>query len=428
MITLSLLATATSISVGTSHTCALLADQTVKCWGSASSGQLGQEDTRQRGSTAGSMGNNLPRVNLGTGLKVRMLVSGDLHNCILSTDSKIKCWGRGNSGQLGLEDSRDRGRAAGDMGDALPTVNLGANITPLSVHAGGNSTCAIVFDGSSSLRRLKCWGDNSSGQLGLETSVSLGRSAGQMGEALPFVDLGDTAPIADVSISGTHACALFEDGRLKCWGAAERGGLGLGTTNNSGKEPKTMGNYLPFVPLREPIKQIRVTNYVTCGVTRSGQALCWGYNGNGQLGQEDTVERGLTPETVPSEIPYIHLGETTEVQSIFMPSNQAGVCVTLLGGTFKCWGALGVRGGTGENVIKGATPNTMGDRLPYSFIGRRVSIEQLALGGSHSCAKMTDGSVKCWGSNFNGAVGSESTSNIGMDLNSIGDKIPFVKF
>jgi len=71
------------------------------------------------------------------------------------------------------------------LSDALPFVSLGANQTAVMIAAGGEHACAVVTGG------VKCWGDNQYGQLGLNLSTDgLGSTPGEMGDALPFVDLG----------------------------------------------------------------------------------------------------------------------------------------------------------------------------------------------------------------------------------------------
>ena len=116
--------TATAISAGSGHTCALLTDGTIKCWGSNQFGQLGLGDTNDRGDEPGEMGSALPSVNLGTGMTAKAVSAGASHTCALLSDGTVKCWGGNNVGQLGLGDKTNRGNAPGTMGDALPVVGL----------------------------------------------------------------------------------------------------------------------------------------------------------------------------------------------------------------------------------------------------------------------------------------------------------------
>eukprot|EP01013_Petalomonas_cantuscygni_P029107 TRINITY_DN5380_c0_g2_i1.p2 TRINITY_DN5380_c0_g2~~TRINITY_DN5380_c0_g2_i1.p2 ORF type:complete len:138 (-),score=28.59 TRINITY_DN5380_c0_g2_i1:94-507(-) len=110
------------------HMCAVLSDHTVKCWGRGSVGQLGYGDTATRGDDAGEMGDALPTADLGSGrtaLHLALATDGH-HMCAVLSDHTVKCWGRGSFGQLGYGDTATRGDDAGEMGDALPTVDVGA--------------------------------------------------------------------------------------------------------------------------------------------------------------------------------------------------------------------------------------------------------------------------------------------------------------
>ena len=117
--------TATALASGARHTCALLDDHSVKCWGDNTFGQLGLGDTNARGDDPNEMNDDLPAVDLGTGRSAVAIASGAFHVCALLDDATVKCWGRNTAGQLGLGDVANRGDALGEMGDALPTVDLG---------------------------------------------------------------------------------------------------------------------------------------------------------------------------------------------------------------------------------------------------------------------------------------------------------------
>ena len=99
-----------AVAPGGYHTCALLRDGRVKCWGSSMYGQLGYGDTDNRGDNAGEMGDNLPAVDLGTGLKAKAITSSNGHSCALLDNGSVKCWGKNTFGQLGYGDT-EIGRA-----------------------------------------------------------------------------------------------------------------------------------------------------------------------------------------------------------------------------------------------------------------------------------------------------------------------------
>ena len=153
--------TAIAVAAGIAHTCALLDDHTVKCWGFGLSGQLGQGDTADRGDSPGELGDNLAAIDLGTGRTATAIASGGYHNCAILDDASVKCWGYDNFGELGLGYFEITGDEVGEMGDNLPAVDLGTGRTATAIAAGLAHTCAILDDGTA-----KCWGANTNGQLG----------------------------------------------------------------------------------------------------------------------------------------------------------------------------------------------------------------------------------------------------------------------
>jgi alpha-tubulin suppressor-like RCC1 family protein len=114
-------ATAIALALGDAHTCALLEEGQVRCWGGNDNGQLGRGDSATRkspGAPAESV------VDLGTGERARSIAAGTRHTCALLEDGSVKCWGLNGAGQLGLGDSAARGTRPGQMGDQLPRVDL----------------------------------------------------------------------------------------------------------------------------------------------------------------------------------------------------------------------------------------------------------------------------------------------------------------
>jgi cysteine-rich repeat protein len=126
---------AMQVVTGDSHTCALL-DGRVKCWGSSHYGQLGLGDDESRGNAPGEMGDALPYVDLGADAVVVALAAQAYHTCAALESGAVKCWGRNIGGELGLGDSEDRGDDPDETGDALPVVDLGAGAHAVAVTAG----------------------------------------------------------------------------------------------------------------------------------------------------------------------------------------------------------------------------------------------------------------------------------------------------
>ena len=106
--------TATAIAAGDYHNCALLDNASVKCWGYNGAGQLGIDNTTTMGDNTGEMA-VLPTVNLGTGRTATAIAAGNLHTCALIDNASVKCWGRNNHGQLGIDNTTTMGDNTGEM-------------------------------------------------------------------------------------------------------------------------------------------------------------------------------------------------------------------------------------------------------------------------------------------------------------------------
>jgi alpha-tubulin suppressor-like RCC1 family protein len=317
-------AEADSVVAGGSHTCAILGGGRVKCWGDNGAGQLGLGDTETRGDDPGEL-RTLPFVDLGDA-PAGALSLGTRHSCALLGNGVVKCWGDNSDGQLGLGDTEARGDDPGEMGVMLPGFSSGRG-SALAVSAGAGMTCALYIDGSlvcrggwgfllvdippvraseggagvalgeqhactwSSVDELVCKGVNFSGQLGRDPT-SPGRG----------VDLGSGFRAERVSAGANHSCGV-SNGRVKCWGLNLFGALGIGTTEPArgdarNQEPAEMGDMLPLLELGNDgeaplfVNDVSAGNNFTCAALGDSQVKCWGANHSGQLGLGHTEHRG----------------------------------------------------------------------------------------------------------------------------------------
>jgi alpha-tubulin suppressor-like RCC1 family protein len=117
--------TALQMAAGRAHICARLVGGQVKCWGYGGNGRLGSGGTASLADSPSETGTNLPYVDLGSGRTARWVVSGGRHSCAYLDNAQLKCWGDNDDGTLGYGDTADRGDGAGEMGDALPGLDLG---------------------------------------------------------------------------------------------------------------------------------------------------------------------------------------------------------------------------------------------------------------------------------------------------------------
>jgi E3 ubiquitin-protein ligase HERC3 len=349
--------TATSICLGSGHTCALLAGGSIKCWGYNDSGLLGTGDTTPHGGTPGSMGDNLPAVDLGPGRTAVSVSCGASHTCAILDEGTLKCWGLNSDGELGLGDALLRGYVASGMGSGLPPVALGTGKKAVQVAAGASFTCARLDDGT-----VKCWGNNNYGQLGRGDTTKVGDKPAQMGDALAAINLGAGRTARQVYASYTGACAQLDDGTTKCWGAAPSGSSETATWH--GDEAGEVGDALKpldFGTGRKPL-EIALGGSMLCVRLDDKSVRCLGANSLGQLGAEDFVDRS-DPSLQGNLLPVVNLG--TGRTATALGAGGAHVCAVLDDGTLKCWG-LNHAGqlGVGDTGNRGSFKGDMGDGLP----------------------------------------------------------------
>lgn len=294
--------TVRQLAKGQRHVCTLLDNSEVKCWGDGTGGQLGDGQQIQRGVASGQMGDNLPAVSLGSGRTVVRLVAADFHTCAILDNGGLKCWGRNSSGQLGLGDVEDRGDAPDEMGDDLPYVDLGTGRTATAIYLGLSNTCARLDNAV-----LRCWGLNSSGQLLLGSTEDIGDEPGEMGDALVSPNLGAGRSALSIALGAGHVCAMLDDRTLKCWGINFAGQLGLGDMEWRGTTADSIGDNLPAVSLGSGLvpEQVVVGWPASCALFTDGRVKCWGGNGVGQLGLGDLNTWGDQAGEMGDALPFV---------------------------------------------------------------------------------------------------------------------------
>jgi hypothetical protein len=410
------------VDAGDDFSCAIVASGKVKCWGRNDSGQLGLGDTQNHGDEASEMGDALPFVDLGKGVAASVIAAGNTHTCVVVDPGKVKCWGTNTQGQLGLGDTVNRGDAPGQMGRALPYVDLGTGQKAMAVVAGSLHSCALLENG-----KVKCWGDSGFGQLGQGDNVVRGDGPGEMGDALPYVDLGAGLTATSLTAGGGHTCARLSSGKVKCWGLNEEGEFGVGDEVDRGGKPGQMGDLLPFADLGTGnlASQLDANYLQTCVQLVSGQLKCWGLDTVGQLGQGDQQGKGLAPGNSGDNLPAIDLGTGVLAASVAVGGLHTCARVTPPG--VKCWGS-GTSGqlGLGDTSVRGNEPGEMGDALPLVDLGPGLQVSALSAGNNHSCVLLAAGRLKCWGANESGQLGLGDTENRGDNAGEMGDNLPVI--
>jgi alpha-tubulin suppressor-like RCC1 family protein len=404
--------TAKAIAVGSNHSCAILENDQLKCWGLNSDGQLGQGDTLTRG-IEGGMGDQLSPVNLGTGRTAKAVTAGDAHTCVILDTNRVKCWGRGYEGPLGYGDGIDRGSAPGTMGDHLPVVDLGTGRTAKAIAATGYRTTCAILDNN----RVKCWGINQSCALGTTANViSYGYGWGTMGDNLPYVDIGVGRTALAIAAGGETVCARRDNGTVKCWGSNLSGQVGVNSTLGSwGCSASELGDNGIVSLGGTDATAVEVGRSHTCALRSNGELKCWGENGSGQLGVGNTTDLRL-----PSSALSLGTGFTARAVSV----GGDHTCAISTGNRVKCWGR-GAEGqlGNGSTANRGTSTTHMGNNLAFANLGSRPVLK-LAVGWHHNCAILPSGQVKCWGFNFEGQLGVGHFTNVGWGPNEMGNNLP----
>jgi serine/threonine protein kinase/alpha-tubulin suppressor-like RCC1 family protein len=238
-----------TIGVGAAHSCALDVQGAAWCWGSNAHGQLGAENALNE-------------------LSAPALVAGDHHfssiavgwNFTCAVDGgRGFCWGENSSGQLGDGSATER----------HTPVPIAGGVPFRSIATGNTHACGITVRGDA-----YCWGNNTSGQLGDGTRVTRG------------VPVAVKTPLrfAAIAVGALHTCALTLDGEAFCWGRDNYGQLGDGGGLQDATEPVRVAGEHSFA-------SVRAFGSHTCATTTSGEAFCWGYNLDGQLGDGSRTNR-----------------------------------------------------------------------------------------------------------------------------------------
>ena len=404
------------VVAGDEHTCALMANGTVKCWGQNDSGQLGLGNTTVIGDELSEMGSNLASVALGTDLSALQIAAGSNHTCARLNNSSVKCWGQNDSGQLGRDSTDASGDEANEMGDNLTAINLGSGRTAIEITAGAKHTCARLDDGS-----VKCWGLNNYGQLGLGHTDASGDASGDMA-SLSAVNLGSVA--VEVKAGWYHTCVRSAASSVLCWGRNEFGQLGIDSTADIGDATTDSFTAVNLGTGRTAV-ELTAGKAHTCARLDNGSVKCWGYNDAGQLGQENTDVFGDASGDM-SGLSSIDLsdalGNARSAVKIAAGSNHT--CAILDDGKVKCWGLndWGQLGQRHESTI-GDSFGDMGANLSYSDLGTGRTAHDIATGALHTCVRLDNGRIKCWGKNIYGQLGQGNILPHGSNQNEMGDNL-----
>ena len=367
----------TSINGGYYVSCALDTRGSLYCWGRADSGNLGN----------GSLGYVSSPIDtdwavLLQGKTILSMSSGYAHTCVLASDNKAYCWGSGWSGQLG-----NNSTASSPTPVAVDTSGVLAGKSILSVSAGSFHTCVVASD-----NKAYCWGGNNYGQLGNNSTV---QSSTPVQVDMTGVLVGKT--ITSITAFTDHTCVVASDGEPYCWGRNNNGKLGNNSTANS-LVPVAVDT--SGVLAGKIVTSVVASRYHTCALTSIGGVVCWGYNADGELGNNSTAN-SLVPVAVDTS--GVLSGKTVTT----ITTGYAHTCAIASDNKAYCWGS-NWNGQLGNNST---SQSSVPVAVDTSGILAGKTINSIVAGDDHTCAIASDNKAYCWGSGYMGRLGNNSTSN-----------------
>lgn len=448
---------ALSVSVGSTSACAIDSTQLGVCWGDNSKGQLGNST---QGSTA-------RRVDLNS--KLIDISVGSEYTCAVTEQNQLFCWGEFANfavpkvqhtptqitGVVGVK-SVSVGKNSvcfitssvwcfGSLTQSDDPVQVLQTLGASQVSVGDNFACALVSG------TVKCWGDNSQGQLGQANTQPVGSPVSVLGIsdavsistgaqfacaltistsfcwgdnsssqiATGTVDQTTRVPVSlgsavAITSGSNYSCALLTDANIKCVGDNSKGQSGILTSSisplsvpsrplvtsisagsnttcviDSNSNLNCWGALIPTLSQGMKFQAVTVGNVSACAVSNDGKVYCWGSNSAGQLG--DNSNRS-------SEVPTAVIGLSGETVT-HIASGFRHFCASTQGGLVFCWGdnskdQLGFTGSDSKTAVA------------VGGIGTAIDV---TLGDYHSCALLASKEVICWGDNSKRQITSEIT-------------------
>ncbi len=364
-------ARAEQLALGLLHTCARLADGTVRCFGDGRGGELGDGRNIDRSFSYPVFGLD----------SVAEVASANMRRrtCARKVDGTVRCWGAFDD-LLTLPDTCSFGDSTGlHACSRTPTpVTMPGSVLEVSL---GGQTCVVRNDGT-----VRCLGDTAN-----------------------FFDAPDgLTDIAEVAVGDDHACARRDDGTVYCWGQGSLGQLGFDgsdicvTDVGEGRCSKLAR----LVTGLTGVARLGAGDSFTCAMIVDGTVQCWGANFAGQLGYGavDNCTKyaypcGIRPRAI----------DVSDVIDIAIGGYHG--CVLRSDHTVACWGNNdeGQLGYDTKAVCGGGAMISCSIK-PEPVVGL-TDVVEIAAGGRHTCARTSDGSTYCWGANDQGQLGDGTTDS-----------------
>ena len=297
-----------------------------------------------------------------------------------------------------------------DFSEELPEIIEPSETTgtAIELEVGGKHSCAYA-----SIRDVKCWGNGSSGQLGIGNSLLIGDEANEMGESLPFSLLGSQFEVHQLALSDTHTCAVNATGAVKCWGEIALLGIGYDDSDGFGDGYIEMGDVLPYLslPTGRSVDMIEAGGSHTCAVLDNNDLICWGENDAGQLGLGNTTHIGDDADEIGDDFSTVSLPSGRTVDALALGADHT--CALLDDASIVCWGdnTYGQLGIGNTNTI-GDGAGEMGASLSTVSLPTGRTATQITAGQDITCAILDNNDLICWGNNDYGQLGQGNTVDV----------------
>lgn len=302
---------------------------------------------------------------------VTKIDTGYAHTCAVLSTGGVQCWGRnswqyggGHGGQLGNDDGDNEAKS-----EAVAVVELKSSVTDIAL--GDNHSCALL-----DTNEIQCWGKNSFGQFGNDTTTSSKKPAA--------VVVGLSSGVTAIAAGDDNTCALLTTGGAQCWGSNGSGQLGNGTTDKS---------YTPVeVTGLSNVTAIALGGSHTCALldTSTNGVQCWGSNHSDQIGK-----KGGSQSTEP--VPVTGDSDVGLAGMIAVAAGLLHTCAVLSTGEVQCWG---------RNYEEQCGQKNKDEiHIPVTVAGLSSGATAIAAGDDHTCALLDTKEVQCWGENDSGQLG-----------------------
>ncbi|MEA9356073.1 hypothetical protein SHI21_07670 [Bacteriovorax sp. PP10] len=350
--------------------CTIPGDGIPACWGSNYYGQIGNGE---RGDDAALVPTSPDFTGVLSGKTVKEIVIGNSSTCVIASDDQVYCWGENGYGQLGNGSTTDSNTPV-----AVSTAGVLNGKTIKTLKSAADTTCVIASDD-----KLYCWGYGRFGALAngstANSTIPIAVAGGALG----------AKTIKKLDMSGNTTCVIASDDKMYCWGYGVYGTLGNGASSNSSS---TVAVDFTGVLSGKIITQVHMAGLFTCVLADDARVYCWGYDGDGALGNGSTSDTN-----VPVAVNTAGVLSGKSITKI--AGTNSLMCALTSDNQVACWG-YGYRGGLGNGSMAGNSSLPVSIDTSGDINGKTIT--NLTSSKDNICALTSDGLAYCWGEGFFG--------------------------